>query len=96
MARLSIFLIAFFLALLPATSFAQVNEASDSGVVMRVDGDLTVREGESVDAAVVISGNVQIDGTIDDFLMLIAGDAEITGRVDGDIVAISATIDLTR
>ena len=95
MARLSVFLIALFLALLPATSFAQVSEASDSGFVMRIDGDLTVREGESVDAAIVISGDVQIDGTVEDFLMLIDGDAEISGRVDGDIVAISATIDLT-
>ncbi len=95
MTRLSIFLIAFVLALLPTTGFAQVNESSDAGFVMRIDGDLTVREGESVDAAVVISGNVQIDGTVDDFLMLIDGDAEISGRVDGDIVAISATINLT-
>ena len=95
MARLSVFLIALFLALLPATSFAQVNEASDAGFVMRIDGDLTVREGESVDSAVVISGNVQVDGTIQDFLMVIDGDAEISGRVDGDIVAISSTIDLT-
>ncbi len=95
MARLSVFLIALFLALLPATSFAQVNEASDDGFVMRIDGDLTVREGESVDSAVVISGNVQVDGTIKDFLMVIDSDAEISGRVDGDIVAISSTIDLT-
>jgi len=95
MTRLSIFLIAFFLALLPGTSFAQINEASDSGFVMRVDGDLIVREGESVDAAIVISGNVQIDGTVDDFLMLIDGDAVINGRVDGEIVAIASTIDLT-
>jgi hypothetical protein len=95
MARLSIFLIALFLALLPATSFAQVNEASDAGFVMRIDGDLTVHEGESVDSAVVINGNVQIDGTVEDFLMLIDGDSEISGRVDGDIVAISSTINLT-
>ncbi len=94
MARLGVFLIALFLALLPATSFAQVNEASEAGFVMRVDGDLTVREGESVDAAVVISGNVQVDGTVKDFLMVIDGDGEISGRVDGDIVAISSTIDL--
>ncbi len=95
MARLGVFLIALFLALLPATSFAQVNEASEAGFVMRIDGDLTVREGESVDSAVVISGNVQVDGTVEDFLMLIDGDGEISGRVDGDIVAISSTIDLT-
>jgi hypothetical protein len=94
MARLSVFLIALFLALLPATSFAQVNEASEAGFVMRIDGDLTVREGESVDVAVVIHGNVQVDGTVKDFLMVIDGDGEISGRVDGDIVAISSTIDL--
>ncbi len=95
MTRLSVFLIALFLALLPATGFAQVNEASEAGFVMRIDGDLTVREGESVDAAVVIHGNVQVDGTVNDFLMVIDGDGEISGRVDGDIVAISSTIDLT-
>lgn len=95
MARLSVFLIVLFLALLPATSFAQVNEASDAGFVMRIDGDLTVREGESVDSAVVINGDVQVDGTVEDFLVVIDGDAEITGRVDGDVVAISSTIDLT-
>ena len=95
MARLSIFVIALFLALLPAASFAEVNEASEAGFVMRVDGDLTVREGESVDSAVVISGNVQVDGTVEDFLMVIDGDGEISGRVDGDIVAISSTIDLS-
>jgi hypothetical protein len=95
MARLSIFFIALILALLPTAGFAQVNEASDAGFVMRIDGDLTVREGESVDSAVVINGNVQIDGTVEDFLMVIDGDSEISGRVDGDIVAISSTIDLT-
>jgi hypothetical protein len=95
MARLSVFLIALFLALLPTAGYAQVNEASDAGFVMRVDGDLTVREGESVDAAIVISGNVQVDGTVKDFLMIIDGDGAISGRVDGDIIAISSRIDLT-
>ncbi len=95
MARLGVFLIALFLALLPTAGFAQVNEASDAGFVMRIDGDLTVREGESVDSAVVINGNVQVDGTVEDFLVVIDGDSEISGRVDGDIVAISSTIDLT-
>ena len=95
MARLSIFLIALFLALLPATSFAHVHEASEAGLVMRIDGDLTLLEDERVDAAIVISGNVQVYGTIEDFLMIIDGDGVISGRVDGDIVAISATIDLT-
>ena len=95
MARLSVFLIALILALLPTAGFAQVNEASDAGFVMRIDGDLTVREGESVDSAVVISGNVRVDGTVEDFLMVIDSDAEISGRIDGDIVAISSTIDLT-
>ena len=95
MARLSVFLMALILALLPTAGFAQVNEASDAGFVMRIDGDLTVREGESVDSAVVISGNVRVDGTVEDFLMVIDSDAEISGRIDGDIVAISSTIDLT-
>lgn len=94
MARISVFLTALFLALLPSTGLAQVNEASEAGFAMRIDGDLTVREGESVDAAIVISGNVQVDGTVKDFLMLIDGDGAINGRVDGDIVAISSTIDL--
>jgi cytoskeletal protein CcmA (bactofilin family) len=94
MARLGIFLVAIILALLPAAGYAQVNQASDSGFVMRIDGDLLVQEGESVDSAFVIDGDVQIDGTVEDLLMIIDGTAEITGRVDGDIFTISTDLTL--
>jgi hypothetical protein len=94
MARLSVFILAILLGLIPAAASAQVNEASDGGFAMRIEGDLVVAEGETVDAAVVIDGNVQVDGTIKDFLMVIDGTADVTGRVDGDIFTISTDLAL--
>jgi hypothetical protein len=94
MTRVGVFIVAVFLALLPSAGYAQVNLVSGEGFVMRINGDLTVQEGETVDSAVIIDGNSQVDGTVEDFLLIIDGTSEVTGRVNGDIFGISADINL--
>jgi hypothetical protein len=74
-------------ALIPAPAFAQDDGDLNDGVLIRIDGDVRVDEGETVSSVVVINGDANIDGTVRDTLFVINGDAFVgdTGRVEGDI-----------
>jgi hypothetical protein len=90
-------LIALIVALpfvfLPSAAAAQSPD-DDDDFTLRVNGDVTVAEGETVNSVVVIGGDLTVEGEVTDFALVIDGDAIVSGRVDGDLSVISGDIDL--
>jgi hypothetical protein len=80
------------LALLPLV--AQAADGEHRGFTLRIDGDYTLAEGESVGTVIVINGDVQIDGRVRDALIVIEGTATVTGTVANNVVVINGTLNL--
>lgn len=91
MAKKLVIALALLFALSPGPALAQAG-VDAGGFVMRIDGDAAVEEGSGVETLIVIDGDAQIDGEVEDFFMIISGAAEISGRVQGDVVAIDADL----
>ncbi|HEX8826096.1 MAG TPA: polymer-forming cytoskeletal protein, partial [Archangium sp.] len=53
---------------------------------------LEVKEGESVDSAVVYGGNLTVKGHVDDDAVVFGGNLEITGHVEGDAHAFGGNV----
>ena len=79
--------------LLPATAAAQSPE-DDDDFTLRVNGDVTIAEGERVNSVIVIDGDLIVAGQVTDFALVIDGDALVSGSVGGDLTVISGNIDL--
>ena len=92
-------LIAFLIALpfvfLPAVASAQspLDDENDD-FTLRVNGDVTIEEGETVNSVVVIDGDLTVEGEVTGFALVIEGDAIVSGTVDGDLTVISGDIEL--
>jgi cytoskeletal protein CcmA (bactofilin family) len=57
--------------------------------VVVITGDVEVARGESVDAVVVIDGDVRIAGHVDGSVVVVNGTTTVSGSVDGDLVTIA-------
>lgn len=86
--------IALFL-LLPVAAMAQEVGSDEEGLLLRVNGPVTIAENEVIDNVVVISDNVTVDGTITGSLVVLNGDATINGVVNDDVTVVRGTLDLT-
>jgi cytoskeletal protein CcmA (bactofilin family) len=53
---------------------------------------IEVKEGESVDSAVVYGGNLTVKGHVDDDAVVFGGNLEITGHVEGDAHAFGGNV----
>jgi cytoskeletal protein CcmA (bactofilin family) len=53
---------------------------------------LEVKEGESVDSAVVFGGNLSVKGHVEDDAVVFGGNLEITGHVEGDAHAFGGNV----
>jgi hypothetical protein len=82
------------LAIVPAAGLAAPNDDSDGDFLMRVGGDVVIGPNESVDALLVIDGNVTIDGTVRDTVFVINGDLTVNGTVEDHITVISGSATL--
>jgi hypothetical protein len=84
-------LVALVLALIPAAAAAQDGE--DEGFLMRVDGNVAVPAGDTVDTVLVINGDALIEGAIQT-LVVINGDATVRGSVDDEIIVVNGSLNL--
>src|SRR5680860_979608 len=83
------------LALVPKLVSAQDDtDQEDDAFLMRVNGTASVPAGETVDAAVMISGDITIDGTVTDSLIVVRGAAIVNGAVGRDITIIDGDLEL--
>jgi len=94
MRRLIALTLGLLLAMAPATALAQSPDDNDEGFILRTSGDVVIPAGETVSTVIVIDGNLDVQGTVSDFVLVIKGDAVITGVVDGELTVISGDIDL--
>ncbi|QRK06764.1 hypothetical protein JQX13_42970 [Archangium violaceum] len=53
---------------------------------------LEVKEGETVDSAVVYGGNLVVRGNVDDDAVVFGGNLEVTGHVEGDVHAFGGNV----
>ncbi len=72
---------------------AAQSDTGDEGVLLRINGDVTVAEGVVHGLVVVIDGNLDFDGTADT-IVVINGDAVLTGATVDELVVVSGTADL--
>ncbi|HZH17755.1 MAG TPA: polymer-forming cytoskeletal protein [Archangium sp.] len=70
---------------------ARRSSNGSSDVVAR-GRSLEVKEGESVDSAVVYGGNLTVKGHVDDDAVVFGGNLEITGHVEGDAHAFGGNV----
>jgi hypothetical protein len=78
---------------IPATASAQ-SPQDDDDFNLRINGDVTIAEAESVNSVVVINGDLTVEGEVTDFALVIGGDAIVSGSVGGDLTVISGDINL--
>jgi hypothetical protein len=78
---------------IPATASAQ-SPQDDDDFNLRINGDVTIAQGESVNSVVVINGDLTVEGEVTDFALVIGGDAIVNGNVGGDLTVISGDINL--
>lgn len=85
-------ILALLCALVPAAASAQ--DSSNEGLLVRIDGPVTVTDGDTVGYLIAIDGDVLVDGRVTDGALLISADTEINGTVEGSIIAIDGTLTL--
>jgi hypothetical protein len=93
MRRLSILLVALLFAMLPVAAFAEDGE-NRGGVLLRIDGDVTIAQGETVESVFVVDGDVRIDGIVTSTVFVVSGNVIVTGEVREELVVISGNIEL--
>lgn len=88
--------------LVPSASFAQQPSPDDSTTTYRLTGtrlaiaqDVRIERDEEVsDAAVVIGGNLNVDGRVRDGIVVVGGDLHLSATADvrGDVVLVGGTL----
>jgi hypothetical protein len=84
------------LALASVPVAAQAADGKDHGLLLRVNGDVTVARGESVNTVVVVDGDLVVDGDVQEGLVIVHGNAVITGTVQGAVTVIDGDLSLRR
>jgi hypothetical protein len=86
-------LLGVLLALIPAAAFA-ADETDEDGLLLRINGPVTIAAGEVEQNVIVISDDVVVDGAIEGSLFVIDGDAVINGSVADDVTVVSGSLTL--
>jgi hypothetical protein len=85
------FLSVAFMTLSPV-ALAQDDAGPDGDDQIILTGRLVVPEGETVETAILFSGDAIIDGTVAGWLVVFNGRTEITGTVDEDVVVFAGDV----
>ncbi len=72
---------------------ANLSDGEDS-VLLKVNGNTQVAAGDTIENAVVINGNINVAGTVEDTVLVVSGDAVVTGTVNGTISVVSGKLTL--
>ncbi len=76
----------------------RIKIGDDDGRIVRIGRDLRVRENEIIESAVVLFGNLIVEGEIEDDALVIGGHLEVAedAVIDGDAVVIGGSLDIDR
>jgi cytoskeletal protein CcmA (bactofilin family) len=92
--------VALFIAIVCTATFAGAALAQESDpdeddtFLMRVNGSATIAADEVVDAALIINGDVDVEGTVNESLVVISGTARVSGTVGSDITVVRGDLEL--
>lgn len=81
--------------LAPAAALAQGVGTDEDGLLLRINGPVTVAQGETVENVIVIGDNATVDGTITGSLLVLNGDATVNGEVGQDVAVVGGALNLT-
>ena len=76
----------------PIAAAQDDDEGTDTDDQIVITGRLVVREGESVEHAVIFNGPATIEGTVAQSLLVFNGRTEIVGTVAGDLVVFNGDV----
>lgn len=85
------FLFLGFLILAPGAVAQGADDLGNDDLVV-LTGQLLVPEGETVQNAVIFSGDAVIDGTVEEWLVVFNGRTEITGTVREDVIVFAGGV----
>ena len=91
LASIAAFLCVGFVMLAPR-AVAQDNDGPNVDDQIVLTGRLVVPEGETVQTAMIFSGEAVIDGTVSDWLVVFNGRTEITGTVGEDVIVFNGEV----
>jgi hypothetical protein len=74
---------AILAGLVPSAASAQ--DASSDEVLIKINGSATVAEDERVSMVVVVNGDLELEGVVEDVAVVVSGNARVSGRAPGDI-----------
>lgn len=80
-----------FLVLAPG-AFAQEDDEADTDDQVVLTGNLLVPEGETVNTAVIFSGDALVEGNVSEWLVVFNGRTEITGTVGEGVVVFAGDV----
>lgn len=86
--RLLTILLAIAVALVPGMLVAQEFNLIGGGLLVRVDGDVTIAADEEVETLVVVDGDARIEGRVDT-VVVVDGTAVLRGAEVNDLVVVS-------
>jgi hypothetical protein len=66
----------------------------DNSLLFKVNGDIAVAGGDTIQNAAVINGNATVAGTVEENLFVVKGDAVISGTVKGTVTVVRGTLTL--
>ena len=88
-----VFLVAVAFAFVPSSVHAQSADEDEGDVLIRINGNVTIPQGEYIETLVVIDANAVVEGTAKD-VVVISGDLTIAGTVENDVTVIEGTLRL--
>src|SRR5687768_11786955 len=72
---------------------ANLTDGEDSALI-KLNGNTQVAAGDTIENAVVINGNINVAGTVEDTVLVVQGDAVVTGTINGTISVVRGTLTL--
>ncbi|MGH2641106.1 MAG: hypothetical protein ACRDGO_05355 [Actinomycetota bacterium] len=91
--QLTVFGTAIVLVVLGAGPAAAQEDGDPTGRDQIVlTGELLVAADDTVDAAVILDGPAQVDGTVRESLVVLNGDAEVSGTIQEDVVVLNGDV----
>jgi uncharacterized RDD family membrane protein YckC len=76
------------------TNATEAKKGIRRDVIVSIGQDAELKAGDTAPQVVVIGGNANIAGAVDQDVVVVGGDAQIDGNVDDDVVVVAGTVHL--
>jgi hypothetical protein len=83
-----------FVAFVPTAAAQETEERRDSGDLIVLSGDVTIRRGDQVGEVIVAHGAVTVSGVVRGDVIVMDGSIDVGGQVSGSVVAVDGSVTL--